>query len=119
MSEDRPSIRPSSADGSIADRRAPSNSELMFVILTARGEIEAIKTRQTDSERRMAALESTLHDLSVGLAEALKRIDEHMVAEERNQNLFLTKINALLLAALGAAGAAALDLVVNYVNYVK
>lgn len=113
---DPTSIRPTSDDGSIADRRVPSNSEIMFAILNTRSEVESLKGRQREAEHRLSMMEPTLQKLKEGIDNALARINEHMVAEEKDRNLFLQKINAILLAMLGAVAATALDLIINYLK---
>ncbi len=113
---DPTSVRTTGDDRLIADRRAPSNSEIMFAVIATRNEVESLKSRQRDAERRLALLEPTLQKLKEGIDNALARINEHMVAEEKDRNLFLQKINAVLLAVLGTVAAAALDLIINYLK---
>ena len=82
------------------DRRFPSNADLLERIITAEG--------------RIRALEDRTMSMSNALDHAVDKLMEHMAREEHDRVVLLTRINAVLLAVLGAIGLAALDFAVNY-----
>ena len=82
------------------DRCCPSNADLLERIITAEG--------------RIRALEDRTMSMSNALDRAVDKLMEHMTREEHDRVVLLTRINAVLLAVLGAIGLAALDFAVNY-----
>lgn len=82
------------------DRRFPSNADLLERIITAEGRIQKLEDRTMS--------------MSNALDHAVDKLMEHMTREEHDRVVLLTRINAVLLAVLGAIGLAALDFAVNY-----
>ena len=84
------------------DRRFPSNADLLERIVIA--------------EQRIGALETRTAGMNDALDRAVEKLMEHMTREEHDRVVLLTRINAVLLAVLGAVGLAALDMAVNYLG---
>ncbi len=84
------------------DRRFPSNADLLERIVIA--------------EQRIGALETRTAGMNDALDRAVEKLMEHMTREAHDQVVLLTRINAVLLAVLGAVGLAALDMAVNYLG---
>ena len=84
------------------DRRFPSNADLLERIVIA--------------EQRIGALETRTAGMNDALDWAVEKLMEHMTSEEHDRVVLLTRINAVLLAVLGAVGLAALDMAVNYLG---
>lgn len=102
------------ANSEPSDRRVPTNADLLAVIYETRSEVIILQSRVTTLEQRSGHLENQTQGLREVVEGATHRLDEHMLCEERDRSALLRRINAVLLAVLGAVGLAALDIAVNY-----
>lgn len=99
-----------------SDRRVPTNADLLAVLYETRSEVTILQARMTAVEQRQVHSEQRTEGLREVVEDAVHRLDEHMLCEERDRAALLRRINAVLLAVLGALGLAVLDLIVNYLG---